>query len=371
MNRSRDYLVELVRGLGAFDVDVQVAMFEDGPLRPLLEEVADVRVLSPLPPRSAGGLLQSAARRVSPGLADRVHDLRAAADRRWIRPPDGIFVHGPLAAPVLRYERSAVPVTTYCHPWDFSIAGLPPLDLTRLLDRTDRFLVADSDTFGGAVVEDLVAAGVDPASIHTAPDTLEFPPSTSGRAAIRRRIGIGIDDVVVAVPPVADWVDSPDLTLSLVWELERLSGDRRPVVLWYGMPAGGDRRWPIDYDAERMGISSLLISDDVPSWGEVVAAVDACVLPIRATSALPERAVETAVSRSTPVLCWEGHELAGDVQRLGGAVVPRGDVSAMASRVWSMIEGEEPLRRTPPMEWRPLLDDFERVAPIRIQAPRP
>ncbi len=47
------------------------------------------------------------------------------------------------------------------------------------------------------------------------------------------------------------------LTLLLAWELEQRLGPSAPTLLWYGMPTGGDRPWPLTYDIDRMGLRSL------------------------------------------------------------------------------------------------------------------
>lgn len=365
----REYLLHVLAGLASFGVRVQVAMFGDGPLREVLEEVADVRLLPPLAPRSPGGLAQSVARRASPDLADRVHDLRTVAARSGIEPPDGIHLHGPLAAPLLRYVRDpAVPVTTYAHPLAFSILGLSPLDRDRLLARTERFIAAD-DTVQG----DLVAAGVEPARIDLAPSPPPFPPfpvRAHERTAARLDAGLPAEGMVVAVPPVEDWVDCPDITLSLAWELQRLAGAAAPpTVLWYGMPAEGDRRWPVDFDIDRMGVTSVQLSADLLEWEQLVAVSSVIVLPIRPTVPLPDDAIRMAAEAATPVFCWEGHELAGDIARWGGTVVPRGDVVGMAEGVWAAVEDEAALLRARSVPFRMEAAVVDRVLPVELPLP--
>lgn len=368
VGQHSEYLLDVLAGLAAFGVEVQVAMFGDGALRPLLEEVADVRIVEPLPPRSPAGLVQSLARRISPALADRVHDLRTVEVRRELHPPDGIYLHDPAAVPLLRYVRDgAVPVTAYAHPWAYSIAGLSPLDLERLLARADHFVAAE-----GTARDDLVAAGVDPARIDVVPIAPTFPPvpvTLGERAAARRDVGLPADALVVAVPPLVDWVDCPDLTLSVAWELERIAGAAAPTVLWYGMPAEGDRRWPVDVDVDRMGVTSVrLVADDL-AWEQVAAVASVVVLPVRSSATLPDGAIRTAVELGTPVFCWAGHPLAEEVARWGGEVVPRGDVVGMAELLWATVGETAALRRARSVGFRMGTAEVERVVPVAVPLP--
>lgn len=368
VNEPRRYLLDLLTGLAAIGVDVQVALFDDGPVRRQLERVADVRRLPDLAHRSPMGLLQSLAGRAGPEAADRVHDRRTAGTRRWLRRPDAIHLHGPLAGSLLRHVRDVdVPVTTYVHPYDFRIGGLPPVELRRVLDRTHRYLVAD-DT----VVGDLVAAGVDPTRIEPAPSPLRFPApkvTPAERAAARAVLGLEAGAVVVAVPPVADWAAAPDLTLALAWELERLAGAAAPTILWYGMPDAGDDRWPVDYDVDRMGLRSVRLVGDLPGGLDLFDLADLVVLPTRTTGELPDGLAERAAAHTTPLLCWDGHHLAADVDRWAGLVVGRGDVAAMAAAVHELVADPAALRRARERTWSATLAEVERIAPLAVPAP--
>lgn len=349
-------------------VEVQVALFDDGPVRRELEAVADVRRMPDLARRSPLGVAESIARRADTGADDRVHDLRTAAARRWLRPPDCIHLHGPLASPLLRYVRTpGVPVTTYVHPWDFRITGLPPRDQRRVVDRTDRFFTAD-DT----VVGDLLAAGVDPSRIEPAPTTFLFPPPSvpaSARARARARIGLDPTAVVVGVPPVVDWVDAPDLTLLLAWELERRLGPTAPTLLWYGMPTGGDRPWPLVYDMDRMGLSSLHLAEELPVGIDLLDLVDVLVLPTRTTEELPEGLAERAAAHHTPLVCWGGHPLADEVVRWKGRVMPPGDVAAMATFLAELVVDPVVRRRLEQEAWSERLAEVERITPLAVPVP--
>lgn len=367
VNEPRRYLLELLDGLSAIGVDIQVALFDDGPVRRELEAVADVRRMPELAHRSPLGVVQSLAGRAGPELADRVHDGRTAAARRWIRPPDCLHLHGPLAVPLLRYvRRDDVPVTTYVHPYDFRIGGLPPAEVRRVVARTDRFLVADD-----SVVGDLRAAGVDPERISPAPMPLRFPaptPSATTRRTARAELGLSADAVVVAVPPVADWSQGPDLTLAVAWELERRAGPEAATVLWYGMADGPDRR-PVEYDIDRMGLRGVHLAGELPGGLDLLDLADVVVLPTRTTVDLPDDLAERAAAHRTPLLCWDGHPLAADVRRWSGFVAPRGDVDAMADRVHRLVTDPAAMQGVRESCWRATLADVERIAPLEVPAP--
>jgi hypothetical protein len=274
---------------------------------------------------------------------------------------------------LLRYVRSPeIPVTTYVHPWDFSILGLSPLDRRRLLERCQRYFVADD-----AVVDDLLAAGVDATRIERAPDPLRFPPPpvpphrlAAERTAGRTALDLPLEDVIVGIPGVVDWVDAPDLTLALAWELERQVGKAAPTIAWYGMPKFEDRerRWPIEFDMERMGLRSVRMLEDLDD-AEPYEVFDILVLPLRTTEPLSELLVATAALRGVPVFCWEGHALAEAVRRWGGVVVERADVRAMGSLLLRVTGDPVELRRAGQQGWLAAMGDVERVVPLSVPAP--
>lgn len=371
----RSHLVEILSRLRNVGVKIQVALFEDGPVRAELERIADVRVIEPLPHDTVAARVHATAKVVGgPRLAARVEHARRREDRDWIRAPDCVHLHGPLAEPLLSYVSSpAIPVTVYAHPWDFSIAGLSTPQLERLLQRTDRFLAAED-----SVARDLVAAGVDPLRIERAVDpAAAFPvtPRPPERSpAARAALGLPADAIVVAVPPVQDWVDEPDLTLGLAWELERLGGAQAPVVLWYGMPEDDERRWPVDFEVRRMGLGRVRVVPDELDWEGLAAIADAVVLPLRNTerhpTPLPAGFARDAAMGTGPLLfCWAGNDRAEEIGRWGGTVVPRGDVETMALQVWGRLRDPAAQREARRARWSTAMADVERAFPLGMKSP--
>lgn len=364
---ARDYLVELLVGLAPLGIRTQVALLGRVAVRPDLAAVAEVRRMPPTRPRSPAGLSESLARRVDADLAAAVHDRRTRSRRRWIQPPDGVHLNGPEAAPLLRYLPAGLPVTTYVHPHDFNIAGLQPADHNRLIARTDRFLVSDE-----AAGDDLVAHGVDRARVQPAPDPLIFPvrpPDPSARTAARSARGLPSDAVVIGSPPVPQWIDGPDLTLALAWEVERRRPATAPWTFWYGMPSDDDRRWPIEHDIGRMGLTTVVLGDGMPQTADLFDLVDMIVLPTHTTSPLSDLFVTRAAAHGTPVLCWGGHRLAEDVRGWTDGVIPQPDVSAMADRVLGLAEDRAERDRLGRRGRTAIASELERIVPLSVPIP--
>lgn len=367
-DEPRRYLLELLSGLAAIGVHTQVAVLSDGPARRELQGVADVRVMAPPRPRAPAGLAESLVRRVDPGRAEDVHDWRTRSHRRWIQQSDCIHLNGPQAAPLLRYVKALdVPVTTYVHPHDFHITGLQPGDRERLLSRTLRFLVADERTG-----EDLIANGVDRGRIELTPDPLIFPslpPADSLLSAARSALNLPAGIFVVGVPPVPDWIDAPDLTLALAWELQRRRGAKAPHLVWYAMPDDDARRWPVEYDIERMGLANVRVVKALPRSIDPFDLVDAIVLPSHTTQPVPDLFVTWAAAHGTPVLCWDGHPLADDVRGWTGGVVAQPDVEAMADEVLRLAEDTTYRRQKERKGRRSIVAELERIVPSVIPTP--
>lgn len=381
-NEPHRYLVELIAGLDAMGVDVQTALVHDGPARGELEAGADVRVMPRLWPRSPTGLAQSLALRVSVARAEQIRTWRTrragatvrgrpgvgSARRHWLRRPDCVHLNGPQAVPLLRYrETEGVPVTTYVHPAHLGIEGLAPADRELLLDRTDRFLAADD-----ATASKLVGTGVAESRVELAPHPLVFPAPLvlePARTASRAALGLPKDSVVLGVPPVPDWIDAPDLTLALAWELERQRGQDAPQVLWYEMPTDERRRWPIENDRDRMGLHTVHMVDQLPGAVDLLDLVDLVVLPTHSTAPVPELFVTWAAAHGTPVLCWHGHPLADEVADWTAGVVDPPDVEAMAAQVLRLVDDPARRRALSRSGRVTTMERIERLAPLEMSVP--
>lgn len=364
---GRDYLVELLAGLAALGVHTQVAVLHPGAVRTDLTTVADVRKMVSATPRSPAGLGETVASWLHPRLQAKVHESRLGPDRLWLQPPDGVHLNGPEAVPLLEHLPTNLPLTTYVHPDDFNIAGLQPSERARLISRTERFLVAE-DRAG----DDLITNGVEPSRVGRAPDPLIFPlpaVDSSVRAAARSALALPPHAFVIGAPPVPQWVDAPDLTLALAWELERRRPGEAPHTFWYGMPTDADRRWPVEYDIERMGLTSVALRGDLPPSVDLFDVVDVVVLPTHTTAPLPDLFVARAAARGIPVLCWSGDALAEEVRGRSDGVVEQPDVSAMADRILTLAEDADERDRAARRCRTTVTAELERIVPLTVPLP--
>jgi glycosyltransferase involved in cell wall biosynthesis len=366
--QRRGYLIDLLRGLRTLGVEVRIAWLGESPPPEELATVGELRVLAPLPERSTHRLAGAVARRLGSGFEDAVADVRAREDLEWLGEPDAVHLSGVRSVRLLHYLRHpGLPVVTYVHPHDFSIAGLSEADRDLLRDRTRRFVIAEDAALG-----DLLDAGVVAARIERAPRRISFPAMPLGaKERRRRRIAAGLagDRAVVAVAPVPDWFEAPDLTVSLAWELRRRRGPDAPEVLWYGMPSEGEPHWAVQADLDRLGLDDVHLVADVPSTVDLAALADVVVVPSRPQA--PEGTPDIRMARRLvlPVLCWHDSPVADEMARWPGLDVAYPDVASMAETVLSLVEDTPERRRVRNTRWKALMAEVEQLAPLEVPAP--
>ncbi len=364
----RGYLIELIDGLRSLGVEVRVAWVGDEAPPAELTAAAELRVLAPAAPTTAGRVAGSVARRLGSGFTDALHDTRARDDLEWLGAPDAIHLSGARSVALLHVLRHpGVAVVTYVHPHEFSIAGLSGPDQQLLVERTRRFIVADD-----AAAADLITAGADPERIERAPRCLRFPtppPTDEQRRPWRKAFGLPEDRPVVAVAPVPDWFEAPDLTVALAWELRRRRGDAAPHLLWYGMPSEGEAHWAVQADLDRLRLDHVHLTAEAPTTMDLVALADVVVVPSRPT--VPDDAPDLALAREhlLPVVCWDDSPVAGEVARWPGAEVPYPEVGPMADAVLALVEDGPERRRARNVRWRAAMADVEQFAPLEVPAP--
>jgi hypothetical protein len=364
----RATLIDLIQGLVTLGVEVKIVWLGEGPVPDELWALGEVGTLPPTTPRSAQRLAGAVARRVGSDLGDTVHDLQARKDLAWLGDPDALHLSGVRAVRLLHHLRHrSLPVVTWVHPHDFSIAGLSPADRDVLRARTRRFLLAD-----GATGADLLEAGVPADRLERAPSTVRFPrrPPTSDQRRQRRAAeGLPADRAVVAVAPVPDWFEAPDLTVSLAWELRQRRGRDAPHLYWYGMPSHGEARWALDADLARLGLDHVHVVTEVPSTEDLVAFADVVVVPSRPEA--PAGTPDFAVLRDhlLPVLCWHDSSVADEAARWPGPLVPYPEVGAMADAVLDLVEDTPERHRARNVRWRSLMAEVEQFAPLEVPAP--
>lgn len=340
-------LVELVRALVAADeVDVEVLLFEGGPLAAELAGLAPTTVVADLDTRSGAALVETLLfklRRRAAGYRRRSH--RLGLDR-W-RPGDAVYLHTVLGVQVLRYlpERSAGGPTVACRMAEDAHPLRHPLtapDLALLVRRVDRFLPVTT----AGEVELLDEHRVPPDRVRKVPELFvppddRLPDRSAEQARLRAELGIAADALVVG--SFGGESDAPDLGVML-WSMVRQRGHARPVELLWGAGQTDAGFW-MEHDLRETGLAegTHAIPDDVP-LSTVLELCDVLVLLTRLDDH-PFAYLERAAA-GVPVLCFEGNSLADLVRRAGPAnVVPYLDVVAVAEQVVHLLDGDDPLAR--------------------------
>jgi glycosyltransferase involved in cell wall biosynthesis len=213
------------------------------------------------------------------------------------------------------------------------------LELTR---REARAIVVPTE-FGK---HDLVAHGFDPARIHVAPHGVDLPPTTTGSGDessenSRRSIARTPDEgpFVLFVGTIEPRKGIGDLLAAFA----KLRGDRPELRLVLAGPRG----WGVGPDLEQPGVVELGGVDDV-TLAELYDAATVLALPSTYEGfGLP---VLEAMAHGCPVVVSDAAclpEVVGDA----GAVVPLGDVDALAAALASPPDGEAGRERARHFTW--------------------
>lgn len=335
-------LVELVRVLVASgDLDVEVLLFEGGPLADELAGLAPTTIVADLDTRSGGALAETLLFKLrlrSAGYRRRSH--RLGLDR-W-RPGDAVYLHTVLGVQVLRYlpDRAAGGPRVVCrmaedaHPLRHPLAAP---DLALLLRRVDRFLPVTSAGRDELLEEHRLA----PERVQKVPELFvppdeRLPDRRPEQDRLRAELGIGADAVVVG--SFGGESDAPDLGVML-WSMLTQRARGRPVELLWGAGETDAGFW-MEHDLRETGLAegTHAIPEDAP-LGTVLELCDVLVLLTRLDDH-PFAYLERAAA-GVPVLCFEGNSLA-DLARLAdpGNVVPYLDVAAVAEQVAHLLDGE-------------------------------
>ena len=338
-------LVELVRALVADGgVEVEVLLFEGGPLADELAGLAPTTVVADLDTRSGAALVETLLFKLrlrAAGYRRRSH--RLGLDR-WA-PGDSVYLHTVLGVQVLRYlpERAAGGPQVVCrvaedaHPLRHPLAAP---DLGLLLRRVDRFLPVTS-AGRDELLEDHALA---PGRVWKVPELFvppddRLPDRGPERARLRAELGVATDAVVVG--SFGGESDAPDLGV-LLWSMLTHRARGRPVELLYGVGETEAGFW-MEHDLRETGLAegTHAIAEDAP-LGTVLELCDVLVLLTRLDDH-PFAYLERAAA-GVPVLCFEGNSFA-PLARLGdpGNVVPYLDVAAVAEQVAHLLEGDSSL----------------------------
>lgn len=343
LTRPRRFLIDLLTCLRDAGDPADVALLRTGPVRRQLEAVARVRLMPDPFPWSPPGMTERVLGRFGrTENAKAVRDVRLSRRRRWLAGRPAVHLNNPQAVALLRYlPEPASFVSLYVHPAEvLGVGDLAPVDQELLLDQVDWYLAADGPTADDLV--DTHGVAPDRVTVRSRPVVGSHGrPRTDQIRQARRQAGIPDGAPVVAVPAVPDWVDHPDLTIALAWELRRRRSSNPPHVRWYGGPLDELRRWPIEHELRRMGLATVHLDRTASPNDADLAAVatgDVVVLPTRGPSGVD--AMLHAQSWWVPALCWSNHPAAQEVRAWTDGVVPFPDVDAMADLVLMLLDDE-------------------------------
>lgn len=331
-------LLHLLTYLRETGVKTGLVLGDGGPLLPDYERVTTVyRAFAPAPRQpgalTAGrltgrvlaklGVGQSAnsSRTISAELLQRIHDAHY----------DGIISNTIANGALLRLlEPLALPFALYVHELETSIRIYSrPEDLMYELSRVSHVFCGSE-----AVRQNLIAhhglttsnTSVLNSLMHT--QALLTKLAAVDRQAVRQRLGIPADAVVVGGCGNAEWRKGVDLFLLVARQVLNTHPDT--YFVWVGVPESGEESGRLRYDLNRMNMADRVYL--LPPGGtylEYVACFDLFTLTSR-EDPYPLVILEAGLNRN-PVLCFA--QSGGSSDYVGtdtGCLVPYLDLSGMA-----------------------------------------
>lgn len=363
------------------DIELDVLLMQDGPLRQRLERVATVT--TPKATR-VGSTLDMAAQvliaRGSTNMAPKVEALRLRREYGDYDGYDLLYLNSQTTLDILPFLPRSGPVVSHIHELGTAVRLFQSIarDPTLLRNGPDHWVAA-----AAAVQQMLVEqVGCPPDRVHLhhafirareISDRL-VDPGEVGR--LRRSLGIPQDAAVVMAAGTVDWRKAPDLFVQLAGEVQRRT-DRPVHFVWVGGDLTSDEWIKTEGDLARAGTPNVHftgLQDDPIPWFHLA---DVFVL--------------TSHEDPFPLVCLEhaalGHPIVtfrngGMPELLGPAgveaaagIVDHLDVTGMATRVLELL-ASAPLRATVGEQLRSrvlghhdlsvaapaLVDDLERIA---------
>jgi glycosyltransferase involved in cell wall biosynthesis len=323
------FVLRLVRWLRAQGRPVEVLLWRGGPLLAQLRAQCSVELVDDLNRWWLARILQVVGLR---SVAARLKGLRL----RWSlwRRTRGrtTVVLGAEAGRIVGYLVGSPPFATVL--W----GGVEELDAISVEDRA--VLLARSATVIAADqvgADELEAAGAPRGSTVVVAPFLPVPASRAGGDAVRRRLGLPDDAVVVAGAGTDDWWKAPDPFVVVAWEVQRRRPDLDLHFLWVCADDDPDGLWPLRHDVRAAGLEGRVhVATTVP-LADPLSVADVVLVATRDASF---RLVEHDVALAArPVVCADDG-VVGD--KLGDAAlrVPYLDVDAMATAVLRVLEDD-------------------------------
>lgn len=205
--------------------------------------------------------------------------LRAVEVRRLLAGTGPVLVAGPGGARLLHWVPAAAgPVVAVLNGRGEGLERLAEVDRALLVARADRW-VAGSDRRR----QELVAAGVDPATIVEVPDLVDFEGAEAAGPDLVRRVraelaeaeAIDPDAPLVVGVGAVDWWTVPDAFVRVAWELVRRPEAAGVRVAWLADGATDRMLWPLRHDLDHAGLGEAVrvVRSDRPRW-QLLAAAD-------------------------------------------------------------------------------------------------
>lgn len=321
------------------DVDVEVVLQRDGPLR---ERLAPVRTLAPPDGRTPTERLGHGLRALGrPQAAASVERLRWRRALRGTACPDLVLLNSAPAAEALGHlPWRDVPVVAHLHELDGVLAGLPAAVQASVLD-VDRHIAASQ-----AVATMLVQRmGVDPGRVLVHHEVLDpdADPLRSGDPSHDPAAPLGIP----ARAPVVLGAGARrrrkglDLFVQLAVALRERRGPAAPHLVWVGPPDPDAELWPAERDVQAAGLTGRVhLVPEVIDLGPWLARADVLAVPSR-EDPYPLVCLE-ASWWATPFVAFAVGGIAEIADGAAGRVVPPLDLEAMADAVLELLD--EPAR---------------------------
>lgn len=248
-------LLHLLRWIRAnTSLNFEVLCLEDGSLVPAFEELAPTHVIEHFSPRSETSFEGMVETLGGYRTADRIRHRRLMKQASSLRKDyRAVILNCAASAAVFRYIDHTPPfVVTWLHETETSFSRfVDPLDRKVLLRETDWFFTC-ADVVSGTIVGGFE---VDPEMIRRHYGFIEgVEPDPVAGLALRERLGIPPDAIVIGSSGTIQWRKGPDLFLAGARRAVEQNPDLDLYFLWAGGPDPHGDVPPLTEDAEALGL---------------------------------------------------------------------------------------------------------------------
>lgn len=257
---------------------------------------------------------------------------------------DLVFLNTAWSARALRFLPPALRATVaHVHELDLGFGHvLPGPDRARLLERADRFIVGCDAV--ASMLRDRFDVPPGRITLHRYP--LVEPPrhATADAEALRRRLAIPEDALVVGTVAVTEWRKGPDLWCEVARRLRETSRGRPIHFVWVGGPTRGqpDLR-PTQEEVDSLGIAAYahFVGHQTDLWGWYTL-FDVFALTSR-EDAYPLACIEAA-ALGVPTVCFDTGGMVEFAGTGAGAVAHYPRVDEFAAVLRGLLDHDGDLR---------------------------